>query len=598
MAPTSIDRSEIDDTVNFLLPSSWPKGTVQFRSRVVDLFGSVDSSTPFSLTFTQKEEPIYWIIPINTGTPGTPVLVADAEIDSQESYLETVYPVPDVRFVRKSWEVIGATSVADTIDKLNDFHAQALLVWVLGFLFTGSPPFELPDQIYGFTPSGGGISDPTWVGGNGYVARGFRGSSREGTMAHEINHNLDRSATGTWGRHTPFGCSASGPDPSWPYANDDIQEVGFDTRLPWADGSGTQDTVVPSNFPDYMSYCQSEDIVGNPAGQLPTKWISPYRWQALFNHFSTAATARLLARENDIQTVYYISGQVEVGGTGSLDPVLVQPGIPSTDIAPGDYSIEFRDASSAVLSTTTFLVSFVDVEGQPVDTVHFHFQLPEQAGTAEILLKHGTEVLDTISVSDNAPTVTVLEPNGGEVWSNTHTISWEADDDDDDPLTFSILYTPDDGNTWLPVASGLTESPYEVDSARLPAGDTARVRVIATDGFNTTQDDSDETFTVTDKAPNVAIVLPASNARFLSGDTIAFQGYATDAEDESIPDESFIWTYDTTPFGTGRQVDAVLPDGLHQVTLTVVDSSENVGQRTIPVFVGKPVYLPLVVRGT
>ncbi len=239
------------------------------------------------------------------------------------------------------------------------------------------------------------------------------GRADESVMAHEINHNLDRSTTGTWGRHVSnpncnhefdpgnppppgctrvwlsgvgrwggydpnYGCGAVGRNGNWPWNNDHIQEVGFDPSRRAVTGTGNRDTVIAANFPDLMSYCFSGDIPGNPANQVPPLWISPYRWTRLFKHFSTSAS--LLSRisltnrfQEQIQTVYYVSGRVQRDGTGSLDPVLVQPGIPTEDIVPGDYAIEVRDADERSLLTLPFSMSFEDVEGRIVETVDFLF---------------------------------------------------------------------------------------------------------------------------------------------------------------------------------------------------------------------------------
>lgn len=589
-APTSIDRSKLNNTANFLLPGTWDQGTVTFWSRAADTFGNQVSSTPFNLSFTSKEVPVYWIVPINTGSNASPVLVSNSEIASQESYMKTVYPVKDITFVRKNWEVIGPTTVANTINELNDYYNTVALAWLLSVLFGGgTPAFQMPDQIYGFPSSGGGISDPTWLGLNGRVARGYRGSSLEATMTHEVNHNLDRSSGGTWGRHTPYGCGATGPDPAWPYSNAAIQEVGFDTRLPWV-SNASQVSVVPASFPDYMSYCQS--------GKLPTKWISPYRWENLFNTFTIPANTAMLQQAPIATDVYYITGQVQQGGSGGLNPIMTQLGIPSSGIAPGEYSLEVQNASGTPLSTTPFLVSFVNSEGDPVNTAYFNFQIPVVSGGARIVLKHNTQVLDTIVASAHPPTVSVVQPNGGENWSGVQTITWSAQDLDGDPLTFRILYTPDNGDNWYPVATNVSGTSLDVNTDTLPGGTQAKVRVIVSDGFNTAQDDSDGVFTLSEKGPEVNITTPSSGTQFSPGSQINFQGQATDLKDASIPDGSFVWTVDgnNDPVGTGPEVSAALSPGLHEITLTVTNSGNQVGQDTVQVFVGTRLYLPITKR--
>ena len=323
-APTAITRSTLTHTANFQLPTSWATvSQVDFHARSKDMFGNVDISGSQLINFNLKDDPLVWIVPINTGSNASPVLVSNAEIASQESAMEAVYPLRDIRFVHKPWQVIGPTTVDNTIDELNQYFGSAVLAWIIGLIFGGQAPFELPDQVYGFTPSGGGISDPTWYdSGGGWVARGFRGTSGELTMAHEINHNLDRSLVGTWGRHVPGGCGAGGPDGAWPYANDDIQEVGFDTRLPWQT-TASKVTAIPSNWPDFMSYCQS--------GKLPTKWISPYRWNNISSVF-TSVNRAMLDRVDEITDVFYISGTVFPDGTGTLNPALQQLGMPSEGV--------------------------------------------------------------------------------------------------------------------------------------------------------------------------------------------------------------------------------------------------------------------------
>ena len=591
-APVSIDRAVLADTANFQLPSSWDNAaTVTFEAKARDFSGNVITSADQDLAFNTRDVPVYWVVPINTGTNTTPVLPSNTEIASQESYLETIFPVSDVRFVRKEWEAIGPTTVGQTINELNDYYDVTGLAWVLSIIFTGEQPFDLPDQIYGFNATGGGISDPVWLGGDGRVSRGFRGSSREGTMAHEINHNLDRSTNGTWGRHVPNGCGATGPDPSWPYLNDDIQEVGFDTRTPWVSGAGTQDTALPRNYPDIMSYCQSDDLAGNPSGQLPTKWISPYRWTQLYNNAFQSTQLRTADLISQIEEVYYLRGQLNVDGSGSLDSLLIQPGLPTVEIKPGDYAIDILDENDTVLESIPFFAIFTDIEGGPLEMVNFNFKIPVQEGATQIVLRLGDKVLDVIAMSDNVPTVELISPNGGESWVESGLIEWKAADADGDELRVSILYSPDGGKMWHPVAGNQTGTSYEVDPSTLPNSDNGLIKLIVSDGFHSAEDQSDEPFAVKAgiaSGPTVSILAPAENGIFPSGASILFSGDGSDEEDGPLDEALFIWTVNETPFGQGRNVEAVLPDGEHEIGLTVMDSDGNVATTTITIFVGKP----------
>jgi len=588
-APVALNRNQLNHTANFSLPASWiTAGGTTFRAAVARLTDiSPSFSSPITLTFQTRRVPVFWIVQANTGTNASPVLASDAEISSQESYMKAIYPTSNIQFVRKSWQAIGTTSsLDDTITKLKSYHASVVLAWLFSVIFTGKEPYTLPDGIYGFRTSGGGTSDPTWNGGGGYVAAGYRGTSREGTMAHEFNHDLDRGAApGTWGRHVG-GCGTDGPQPSWPYPNYNINEVGFDTRLPWSTGAGGVDTVIPNNVPDLMSYCQS--------GRLPTKWISPYRWQNLFSFFSGGVPD--LRTPLVVSDAYYISGRINQDGTGALDPVLIEPGLAVTQAITGGYSIEIQDAGGTPLLTQPFEAYLTDPEGEPRAYFDFNFLLPIQNGGARVVLKKEGQALATIVASANAPTVSLTAPNGGEDWSGVQTIEWNASDLDGGTLYTTILYTPDDGASWFPVASNVEGNSYLVDTTNLPGGSAAKIRVIVTDGFNTTQDDSDATFAIADHPPVVMISAPGSSVNFASGATITFNGLATD-EDPVLPDTSYVWSYDSINFGSGPEVEAILPDGVHQVTLEVVDSKGNIGTYTMVVLVNAvQLYLPLIQR--
>lgn len=595
-APTSIDRAQLSHTANLALPSSWDQGTVTFKGKARTLLGSEINTADIGITFHTREKPTYWYIPINTGTNASPTLISTSEMDSQRSYLEAVYPVPGVNWVYKPWTVIGPTTVGNTIAELNEYYNAVVLAWVLSVLFTGNEPYALPDQIYGFTPSGGGLSDPVWIGAAGRVARGYRGTSREGTMAHEINHNLDRSATGTWGRHVPDGCNAGGPDSAWPYSNDDIQEVGFDTRQPWVSTSA-QKSVVPSNVPDFMSYCQS--------GFLPTKWISPYRWTNLYGTFAASLSAAMLESIAQARNVYYISGEIHRDGTGLLNPAFVQPGIPSQPLK-GDAELRILGVQGEVLYRFFFPVEFLEDPEEPVDTVYFNFQLPTVRGANRIVLLYRDKELDSILFSPNPPTVTVTAPRGGQSFSvfkatrmeevyrpmDILHIEWSASDADDDALYFTLLYSPD-GQNWYPIVSNIQGNSYDLDLNLIPGGTAARIRVIVSDGVNTAQDDSDGAFTVGDHAPVVTASGPSLVA---PGTPVSLMGEAVDQEDGPLPDDQLVWTEGANGLGMGRHLLVTLAPGPHTITLSATDADNNTTQVALNVFVGHPLYLPLIKR--
>ena len=118
-------------------------------------------------------------------------------------------------------------------------------------------------------------------------------------------------------------------------------------------------------------------------------------------------------------------------------------------------------------------------------------------------LLHETPVIITI-VDALLPVVTVTVPNGGEVWvgSSQQAIIWSASDANLTTNPITITWTPDDGATWLPIASGLPNT--GIYTWIVPLSDTAqaRVQVQAVDAVgHISSDQSDATFMISPPIP-------------------------------------------------------------------------------------------------
>jgi hypothetical protein len=604
--PVTIDRKALSQTANFLLPDSWiTAGLTQLTVVVENLNGQNTNAVQESVIFYERDVPVIWVFPFNEGTAAAPLLPTMADMVEQEQVLERLLPVPDVAFVHRSWTEIGTTNPISftTMKKELSRYWRTMAMAAA----TSNNLASLPDMLFGFKvgrdPKAVGTSDPIYSGGRGIVVVGQADGSdfNSTTMVHEVNHNLDRSARGTWGRHVAnpedvesksWGCGADGPDLAWPYTgNDNIQEIGFDTTLPWTDGAGQHLTVVPATRDDFMSYCWKRGT--------PIQWISPYRWQAMFNRFVPISPASTLLASTAITQVYYISGSLNLSGTGSLDPVITQPGIISTPVVTGAYTLEVENASQETLFSTSFTAVFTDAEGVPFDDVTFDYQLPVQVGATRILLKHNDQVLDEIYASAHPPMLQVTAPGDGDVWSGGGTISWTADDVDGDPLEFTILYTPDEGANWFPVATTVTDTTYYVDEGLLPGSTSGKVKVIAIDGFHTVEAQSTGTFFVPYPAPTVAIHTPAEGGTYFANEWITLSGTASGAGWSQTDVYTYTWSVDGQITDVGPEVYLLLNPGQHMITLAAYDGLGNYGETSVSITVlagsGK-VYLPVIMR--
>jgi hypothetical protein len=148
------------------------------------------------------------------------------------------------------------------------------------------------------------------------------------------------------------------------------------------------------------------------------------------------------------------------------------------------------------------------------------------------------------------------------------TVAWAAQDEDGDPLTSSVLYSPD-GHSWTPLAAGLTASSWVWNLAGVPGGAEAKIRVVVSDGFNQGFDDSEGFFQVAGKPPLVTILDPRPDARFLHGQAISLRGFAVDPEGGPL---SVAWFIDVQAVATN--LTALVPSpapGPHHLTVAVRD---------------------------
>ncbi|MFX0013268.1 MAG: hypothetical protein ACFE98_01580 [Candidatus Hermodarchaeota archaeon] len=106
--------------------------------------------------------------------------------------------------------------------------------------------------------------------------------------------------------------------------------------------------------------------------------------------------------------------------------------------------------------------------------------------------------LNNPSMINLIPSVRVISPNGGEMFRGNISITWNANDPENELLTFTLEVW--DGTTWSRITSGLTTNEYLWDSSTLPDGiDIYKIRITASDGINSAQDESDNFFSIENK---------------------------------------------------------------------------------------------------
>ncbi|HET8944066.1 MAG TPA: hypothetical protein VFO59_04730, partial [Dehalococcoidia bacterium] len=509
-------------------------------------------------------------------------------------WLETLWPVKEggidysLHSGYMDWtSVIGKGDEAKVVALTKTIlMIEAMFPWY-------DPQLQGQERVNVWTPRAHfvrGLSDPPgWGGGFGVASVGDDNPNGNNTMdnpgfgahnfVHEVSHNTGMRHIGQ--PKDPCGSEDSGTD--WPYSNYRIQEFGYDPD--------TGKIYNPSSSGDIMSYCY---------GPGTNAWISPFHWTQQFNvegaigSFTAGGPRPIVAAVGDVLGVVATVDNPSVAGSdgNSLELHKTAGGGNIIPPPPGaGYSVELRSGAQ-VLASQDFAASFVNVEdpGAPHGQVTIAFSMPWVDGTTSVVLLHGPEVLQTVNVSSNAPTVVVTDPSTPEVWSagTVQNLSWNGNDTDSDPLTYSVFYS-DDGVSFEILATGLTGTSYQVDVDSIAGGNTAVLRVVANDGVNTGFGDS-AAVSVPNKAPFTAITSPGDGALAPLGGLVVFNGGATDLEDGPIPDGSLSWSSNVDGLlGTGSSLPVNnLTAGLHTITLRATDSNAAFTEESVQIVVGFP----------
>jgi hypothetical protein len=608
-------RDDLDKTLNFLIPGDSLNGNVSMTAAV----GGDLWREPFP--FKQAKELEVVVVPIRYKDK-----VPEASVMHEAVYMaRLIYPTAEVNvawyFSPLDWSLCLEKNCQDYSK-----NREKLFNRLRDFAIKNGHPGAF---VYGFLPeasiSGGQAQSPI---GSGVAAIGDYGSIAghgPDVFVHELGHLMGRHHTNTVANRSETFCTLNhDPVEQWyldEQGNAEQWEANVDLESDWITEDGVSLTEPPP-FPDSFIqqygfrldlYPNNKDAVQRPRKSfdfmsycgwpsLYTVWTSPWTYEKLYEKFFDVSP--MSSQDIGIQSSPHviISGLVYTDDTVVLDPAWVVDSNGAVGNPPPgtEYCLEIRDAAEMLLAGYCFDLDFLDYEEMEArDVVSFSIMLPYPVDAARIVLKKGAQELATQTVSANPPQVRVISPNGGETWSadGTYTISWTGSDADGDTLTYSVQYSPD-GSSWMSVGNLTTETQITVDASELAGSDGARIRVLATDGFNTSNDESDAPFTVERKGPQVYILSPEEGSTVLSGAVLYLQGSAYDLEDGALGESSLRWdSSQDGDLGTGSLVRATLSEGQHVITLLATDNDGNIGTASIKVSVGfKQIYLPIILK--
>ena len=472
-------RTNTNDSFNFLLPDDWTtQGTLTLEAEVKPPPGISDpqadnnkGSTAVAFQERRGMDVRYLPVCVQPGGVGTPSCPSQF-VSVYHRFMEKLFPIADGAVLYRPLSVPQWNWPKAITDNAGNYEVSAALRKRLAFI--QGVEGTLPDQLAGWLPRSAGnpiygLSDPIWAGGGGFGRVSVQQDTRDldaldpaFTLAHEIAHNLGR-------RHPNKNdsCNAKDAATDWPYATSTIQEIGFDID---------QRVVAPNTKKDVMTYCSP------PVSNI---WISPFSYKKLFEgNFTPQGDAGVAALAATQYLV--ISGSAKADGSGgTLDPAYViasdVPGEPS--VPNGTHCLHFTGAAT---SDYCFNLEFMEHRTQaPMDETFFSLKAPLPAGATHVSLMQGSHQLAAVGASAHAPALQITSPSGGAKWKGQQTITWTASDADGDNLTYTALYSPDNGQTWYPLEVDSHAAQFTFDTAQIKGGAQVLFRVLASDGLNT-----------------------------------------------------------------------------------------------------------------
>lgn len=574
-------RDELDKTLNFLVPVELLTGDVTFTAELNNATHTITRNFMPAKTLKIAYAPIRY----KGEEPNYERIARDFKWAEQVFPLSTIEYIPSPTLEWDSCLYNCATSWINYQRLLTKLTESYRLAGNSDYLYGWLPGSTFDRQAYGAAKRKNKVAFGADIEKNG-----------QRTFAHEIAHLMGRRHSNTLSSISDLYCYYNyfqiDSLTDWPYETSHIEEYGFD--LVSYQTRGETPFKNPESTYDYMSYCGF--ITNNSV------WTSRWTYERLYDQALNPQRAMSAVQREAISQTYFIaSGLVYTDNTASIDPIwVIDSTLESTPTSSeGAYCLQALSVSDSVLATHCFDLSFKDEEsGENTSVDGFSLMLPYPVGVNRFVLKKENDELAVKIVSSNSPQATITYPNGGETWiaTETYTVTWSASDADNDELFFSVLYSVD-GTNWVPLQTGITDTQLAVDPAILSGGEQARIRVIATDGANSSIDESDAFFTVERKGPQVYTLTPEENQIISPNTPIFLDGYAYDLEDGTIDDSILQWASNKDGnLGTGAQILVMLSPGQHLITLSAADSDGSTSTDMINVFVGHNLYLPTVLR--
>lgn len=426
------DRGNLLHALNFILPDSWTTaGTLDLRAELRIPPGAVESPTDNNnatrtvrfLSPAVAQPRIAWL-PLCAGGS------CYGGSAAHQGLIERLLPVPEstLRYDDVPVPAVSWDRPLNDAAGLTAFQSH-LKKWK--YLLDDSPlrphllAAWLPRSAQGELGTAGSVG--ATANGVGWLVEQPDELANQNLLARSLGRALGLQAA-------DGGCGATIGDP------------GFDPLTA---------RVIAASQPSFLASCD------NPTVQ---DWISAAQARQLFDVLAPA-------------TVTELSDYVIVGGTArSLESAIVVNSLiaPEASVSGGDTCV--RTIGSDGEAEQCFFVE---------ETLSFAIKVRVRGRLQRVVLRRGGFEVASLTPNGVVPDVAFDSPGNGETWSEAQTIRWAATDPSNRPLSFTLLYSNDEGANWYPLAVDWKEKQFTVDPSKL-LGPLVQFRVIASAGLDQT----------------------------------------------------------------------------------------------------------------
>jgi hypothetical protein len=634
-------RSSLDGTFLFKLPPSWVQpGTLQLTMTInPDQSPPETGNNPLAnnsvslapVSFTQRGNATLVLVPMRTDFPNYDPNSPSSNLGGILARARSLLPVNDFNWFYQDEQVekpvvnvsISIIPPSISVIDMDPFEFGGDKTWALIWMavrnylsknppgndvhWVGTVPAAASDSWNGIGGASGmnlhelvswlpPIAIPSGLTfGNTTVVRfnpgpgNFDWESPHGgvTLAHELSHNYGRfHIDETSGSHAnPAGCGTDQPaspyQSDYPYDTCTMGPLSGPTAIVGFDPI-SQEVIVPTSAADTMTYANDS-------------WASGWNWNIIFDHVPDPAIVVPPAGQprpmSDTQ-VLLLHGSIDTSSNTATFQTFYH--LTSADVDSDKLMLDLdRDANMAPGNPYQFL--FLDAGGNPIQTNNvLIFPVQQEEGgpgsaqinfvqfttfnplTHRIQLRYNGAVLAERVASPNAPIISITSLSLDSA-NQLISLAWNATDPDGDLLWFTVQYSADNGASWTALKIDFPWQSLTFSSKLLPGSTTAQLRVLASDGFNTTIAYS-SVFSLPKHVPMVTIQGLVPDQRVAYGTAVNLFGLALDAEDGSIGGSGLTWNLSgpTTHSASATpsfQLDDLAP-GIYTASLTAIDSDK------------------------